>query len=575
VRRSRSILIGAALALTLAAATAFAPPASRAREGATGTREDHDGLIVLRLRGSYQEIGRQQVELLGSEARSTAALFRARFGRAIEKGGAGSRLLSGPVLWGWTVLGPWLDDSGLFEELAGIASGLGVSHLDALRIFLGGLYGGSTAFVATGAATADGGAVLGRNIDWSDDDGVRVPVVTIVEPEGDDLAYVSSGWPLGSVPIVGLNDAGLALSVNFFHADEMSSLSVPRIPYRRALQRARTVEEALAIFEGAANLGGPGLVLFADASGAIALLECTVSQCARFAGDDDVIAESNHARTPEMGRHDLGRTDDSLRRLAAMEAAVAARRGGIDPAAAAAILRERSGRFVNQSVVANPSVLSSIVVQPAARVLWHSTARQPLAPYGELVPLSPSRVPEGVAAIPADPRFGGDALARDAALLAATRDALRAYRAGDVEDAGRIWDELADAPGDLDPARLAWARALVRWRTGRLDEARALLQTIDVEAAPFGVAASTLVARAILARPDADAAAAWQRADELVAAHPDITSDEEIPGLRAAIARAGAGDAVVLSPAEFEPHQAVPAPVASPRRAALARKESP
>jgi hypothetical protein len=202
-----------------------------------------------------------------------------------------------------------------------------------------------------------------------------------------------------------------------------------------------------------------------------------------------------------MRQHDEGRTADSCRRQAAMESAVRRRLGDITPRVAAEILRDRSNsRFINDATVANLRVLNAVVVQPASRTMWHSTAMQPIAPFGEMVSLSVEAGAERLPALEADSRLGSDGLGREEAVVATMRQAARLFAAGRVGDAGRLWDRLAfDGTSGLEPRRLAWARARARWSTGQLAAADALLAEVDVEEAPFEVGAYALVVRAMIA----------------------------------------------------------------------------
>ena len=129
-----------------------------------------------------------------------------------------------------------------------------------------------------------------------------------------------------------------------------------------------------------------------------------------------------------------------------------------------------------------------------------------------------------MAALPADPRLDGAALRREVEVVAAMRQAARLFAIGRVGDAGLLWDRLAadDASG-LEPHRLAWARARVRWSIGKLAEADALLAAADVDAAPFEVRAYAQVARAMVADRRGERAEALRRyrdADAYLAAHP-------------------------------------------------------
>ena len=120
------------LALTCAVSVLIALPAI----GEEPRREDIDDLIVLHLYGSYREMGRQQAELMGPELREA---YEYAYANYID-------LLSGAGPMGWffnhinlplvVATIPIGEDSGFHEELAGMASGLDVSHLNIFRAIL-------------------------------------------------------------------------------------------------------------------------------------------------------------------------------------------------------------------------------------------------------------------------------------------------------------------------------------------------------------------------------------------------------------------------------------------------------
>jgi hypothetical protein len=491
----------AALALATVAGSALATP-DLSGGVERGQREDRGALIVLDVYGSYEDMGRQEVELLGPLGRELHELYAARWDGLMRAHGLLGTLVNAVVFPLWSSVGWWREDSGFFAEAAGIARVLTITDADAVRLLYGGVFGGgSTAFAATRTATADGGAILGRNVDWSDDTGRRRPVVTRYHPNNGDLVHLTASWPLIFVPIVGINQAGLAISINFFDADEMIGFGPPRFLYRRVLQRARTVDEAIALLMQGGNRGGAGILVLADAGGDLAIAECAAKRCALQRPTDDWLAQSNHTRTAEMRDHDEGRTADSYRRQAAMAAAVGRHLGDITPRVAAEILRDRSNsRFINDATVANLRVLNAVVVHPASQTMWHSTAMQPVAPFGEMVPLSVDGGTERFQPLEADARLGSDGLRREEAVVATMRQAARLFAVGRVGDAGRLWDRLAaEGTSRLEPRRLDWARARVRWSTGKLAAADALLAEIDVDEAPFEVRAYALVARAMIA----------------------------------------------------------------------------
>jgi hypothetical protein len=286
-------------------------------------------------------------------------------------------------------------------------------------------------------------------------------------------------------------------------------------------------------------------MVMADASGDIALLECLPSRCAVFRPEGDWFAHANHARTPEMIGHDRYRSPDSFARRGAMERAVARELGRITPEIAAGILRDRSdARFVNDFVVGNALVLNAAIVHPASGTLWHSTSMQPHAPFGAYTPLRLAA--GGPAARPIAPAaFLLSARAKQE--REAIREARRAQLlsdAGELARAREIWDRLAQADGPLDPARIAWERALVRWRAGELEAAYAALAPLETAQGVFDARAHGLVARGVLAdalgRRD-EALRLYARAQAHLDSHPEYSF---LDPLRARIA---AGRAAPLS----------------------------
>jgi hypothetical protein len=429
----------------------------------------------------------------------------------------------------------------MYDEINGMADGLGVSGADALRGVLGVLGSGTTAFVATRSATADGSAVMGKNTDWSDSYGLRRPVVAHYNPVNGDLPHVMATWPLLSLPLVGVNSAGFTLGMNFFTADEILGIGPAQWPWRRALQTATSVEEGVRIFRRAGIRGLSGFFSLADAQGDVALIECSPRQIAVARFREGWFAQSNHARTKRMVPHDRGVSPGSEQRRTAMEAAVRPNLGKITPELTAQILRDRSNSpYVNESVVANLHVLNSTVVHPASRTLWHSTTMQPQAPFGEMLPFTPGDAAPSAAAIPSDPRLGSEEMDHEASVIAGVRSAVRLFDEGNYEEAGVIWDRFADRGEPvLEPHRLAWARARVGLMLGRWDESEALLAPLDADETPFDVRAHACVARAWIADRTArraDALRLYRRAQAYLDEYPQYNHQFTINPMRGWVA---------------------------------------
>jgi hypothetical protein len=261
-------------------------------------RTDHGDLIVLDVYGSYREMGAQAAELLGDDVRRVLELNLGFYERA-RSGGLKSWLFDHVAL---PLAARFMaDDTGVSEEAAGYAEALGISRADYLRALIGtDAPGGSTVFLATRTATADGHALIGRNVDWIDFGGLLKPTVTRYHPDNGDLDHISAGWPLLQIPTIGLNEKGLAFSLNYFDTDPQMEPTAMSYPYRRVLQRASSVEEAIALFQADFPIIIPCFGALADASGDIALLECTTTACEVFRPEGDWFAHSNHARSEAM-----------------------------------------------------------------------------------------------------------------------------------------------------------------------------------------------------------------------------------------------------------------------------------
>jgi hypothetical protein len=530
-------------------------------------REDHGDLVVLHVEGTYREMGRQQAQLLGPLARENFAFNRADYARSIRAAGLAARLFDrlGMPIASRRLRG---DPSGMGEQIAGIAEGLGVAPREAMRAGFA-LDAGSTVFLATASATADGAALIGRNADWGDAGGRRRPVVTVFRPTNGDLAHVAAGWPLLTLPVIGLNEAGFALSMNFFETEPLLQPFGGAWPHRRALQTARSVEDGLRVFtEAGPDIAFACFMAMADASGAIALVECRPGQgCATFRPTAPWFAHANHARSAAMIPHDRYRSPDSFARQRGMERAVERALGALTPERATEVLRDRSaaGRadspsarsasaFPNDTTVANLFVLNAAVVAPKEGVLWHSTRMQPFAPFGAYIGVALDRPADAIRVLPAarlDPgaeRAEAEAIETGRRGVRAARGALEAEdpaaRAALAAEARAIWDGLAaERPPRLDPSRVALGRALTLHAQGDLAGAYAALAPAEAAGAPFEARAEGLAARALLAdrlgRRE-EAVRLWQA----TLAHLDSAPEYNVFGALRALAERGLGGPV-------------------------------
>ena len=279
----RALAILAAAALLLGGSAGAAEP----------RRIDHGDLILLEVYGSYREMGRQAGQLLGEDGRRVLELNLETYRRS-QPGGLSAWLFDRVAL---PLTARFLsDDTGVAAEAAGYAEALDVSRADFMRSQLGaGAGAGSTVLAATRSATADGNALLVRNVDWIDFGGLLKPTVIHYHPDNGDQEYLSAGWPLLQLPTVGINASGLAFSFNYFATDPQMEPTSNSYPYRRVLQKASTVEQAIALLQSDFPIVIAGFFVVADAAGDLALVECTTTRCEVFRPGQDWFAHSNHA----------------------------------------------------------------------------------------------------------------------------------------------------------------------------------------------------------------------------------------------------------------------------------------
>ena len=513
-------------------------------------RTDHGDLIVLEVYGSYREMGRQIGELLGEDGRRVLEL-NLDFYRQSQPGGFGAWFFDRIAL---PLAARFMsDDTGVMDEAGGYAEALGVSPTDFLRSQMGaGTAGGSTVLAATRSTTADGNALLVRNVDWIDFGGLLKPTVIHYHPDNGDQEYLSAGWPLLQIPTVGINESGLAFSLNYFATDPQTEPTSDSYPYRRVLQRAKTVEEAIALFQSNFPLVLAAFGVVADSAGDLALLECTTTRCEVFRPDQDWFAHANHARTEGMQDVDKFRGPDSMDRRRLMEAAFAPHQGRLDPARGAEILRNREGHaFPNASVVGNLYALNSAVLEPTRRVLWHSDRIEPYAPFGSYIPLAIDGHGEGLQPIPASPFLKTDAYRAEAQAIAQVRTALNAqFVQGNLERANQAWAEIFAAPPqslDTSQLALAWAYSLLQ-----ADAFEACTSALDAHFDPSAEREPQVYAALLrgacedgLGRRE-DALASYARASARMDEVPDQSSYDSVRGMIAA------GQAHPLSPKEVQ-----------------------
>ena len=355
-------------------ASAAAPESTRSLgeriTSGAGYRQDEEGIVVVHLRGSEAEMEAQYHALLAEEI----AGFR--------QAAAGHRVMR--------------------------------------------RYSGCTNFAAFGPASADGKLWHARNFDWSGQ-GVldRYRVVYIVEPTGK-IPFVAIGfsgeyWNHQMVHTA-MNARGLSLGYMLSAAPGESLASVPILwaLFRRVMENASTIEEALAILE-AGPRGGAANLLLADGKVPDAVVvEMTSDGLAVRQAEDGVVYATNHFVSPELF-YPENRDPDTYARFERLGELGRLHYGAFDLERAVALLRDRydvhAGReTLGGDIIGSPINMLSVVFSPGDLTFWVANGHAPAA-YREFVgfslrdELDDTQAQSAVPSVPADPIVGSAAWA--------------------------------------------------------------------------------------------------------------------------------------------------------------------
>ncbi|MFW5867074.1 MAG: C45 family autoproteolytic acyltransferase/hydrolase [Armatimonadota bacterium] len=246
-----SIAVICVVALGASCTRTEAPAAPVAEQELHGTRssigEGEDAISVLHLWGTPYEMGYAHGALCREEVK---AFYDRLLGAAKELG-----VPMTVIDIAWAQMQPHVPER-YMEEMRGLADGAGVdlkvvhrAHaVPDLSEF------NCTFFAAWGDSTADGHLHQIRALDYEMNAGIQdEPALLVCEPEGQN-AFVNIGWLGFTGCISGMNAEKIALSeIGDHFSDDVETLAGTPMPFlmRRVLEEAKTLDEALAIFDSA------------------------------------------------------------------------------------------------------------------------------------------------------------------------------------------------------------------------------------------------------------------------------------------------------------------------------------
>ncbi|MBI5368894.1 MAG: hypothetical protein HZA54_17800 [Planctomycetes bacterium] len=260
------------------------------------------------------------------------------------------------------------------EEMEGLAAGSGLAFdqilfancfLDLKRAPL------CSTFTAAGPATADGGLIFGRNLDFPSL-GVahEHSLVTVYRPTGKK-PFLTLGWPGFVGALSGMNADGLALAVmNVFLEEETPEGTPYTLLFRQILETCSTTDEAIALMRAARRTVGNNLMV-CDPRPSSALIEFSAVKCDVRRPVDDLLYATNHFRVgPSLSKATCWRYPILKRELAR-------RRGALDVVGAQEVLAAVGQWKLN---------IQAMVFRPQERDLWAAFGEPPASkrPYVHL-----------------------------------------------------------------------------------------------------------------------------------------------------------------------------------------------
>jgi hypothetical protein len=319
---------------------------------------------------------------------------------------------------------------------------------------------GCSAFAAAGALTRDGHCIVGRNFDFEAGRHFDENKIIGLYRPAQGRAFLSVSWPGMAGAVTGMNEDRVYCSINGAQSQDRKNIGRPvALVVREVLQYARDLEDAIRIVCAAPVFVSDAYLLVDGKTNQAAVVEKSPQRSAVRRMEDGALVLANHFESPDFagdaGNAAFMRDGTSVARRTRLAELIAARRGTLDPAAAAEILRDRKapgGKTVpagNRGTI-NPIIAThSVVADLTAGILWVSRGPHQLGRF-EAFSIQDFGVP-AAPALPADPALADglcERLAKARKLLAAAEKEWAVRRRLSPETIAHIDEALVLNPGD-------------------------------------------------------------------------------------------------------------------------------
>lgn len=244
---------------------------------------------------------------------------------------------------------------------------------------------GCSSFVSWDSCSTDGGLVLGRNFDfYVGDDFAKNKLITFCEPDSG-YKFASVGWA-GMIGVLsGMNEAGLAVTINAAKSDVPTSSATPiSILVREILQYASTIDEAYEIAKSRETFVSESILIASSKDGKAAIIEKSPKKIGLYYSDNPgQIICTNHFQSDVFVDDERNveniMTSDSPYRYARLEELLK-KSSPVSPLIVADILRNKDGLGDEALGLTNELALNqliahhSVIMQPDECRMWVSTA---------------------------------------------------------------------------------------------------------------------------------------------------------------------------------------------------------
>jgi predicted choloylglycine hydrolase len=212
--------------------------------------------------------------------------------------------------------------------------------------------GGCSTLAAAGEASKEGEPLLGRNLDFFSM-GVldKCGLLIIFKPQGYHR-FASVTWPALNGVLSAMNEKGLCCAVMEVRNGRRDFNGMPSTYlFRRVMEEASTVEEALKILESANKVASNNLILL-DRSGVSAVAEIGPGHFAARMAEQGAVAGTNHHRIGTKTAFECHRYEKLMKY-------VDENRGAVDVEGMKQVLnRVNQGMLTVQSMVFEPRTLT-------------------------------------------------------------------------------------------------------------------------------------------------------------------------------------------------------------------------